>query len=157
MSLSSRNNSYTWRNLICIRIICTWNNRNNKKEVSYKLFSSIGLWSTKYIYFIGTYILLLLLNSVLRKYSETHETDKELFTAHITSFELTVILEINATTWELYSCFHLFSTLEVTDAVARYEFIHLIIHPLWDLETEFTIEKTVKRKRQESKYVEYFP
>lgn len=54
----------------------------------------------------------------------------EIFTAHITSFELTVILEINAATRDLHSCFHLFSTLEVVDAVARSEFIHLIIHPL---------------------------
>lgn len=120
-------------------------------------FFSIGLRSITCIYFIWTYILLLLLDSVLRKYLETHETDMEFFTAHITSFELTVILEINATTWDLYSCFHLFSILEVVDTVARSEFIHLIIHPLWDLETEFTIETTVKRNRQESKYLEDFP
>lgn len=46
-SVVSNNNTdqkrYFWAhkitvNLIYMRIICTWNNRNDKKEVSYKLF-----------------------------------------------------------------------------------------------------------------------
>lgn len=163
LSLSPGNNTYEWRNAYMYENYALEIMEMLSKKSAIVFFFSkgvrsivCGLWqSTKYIYLIWTYILLQLLDSVLRKCLETHETDLELFSAHKDNFELAVSLEINITTWELHSCFP--SVLNTGGGIhSNNIWNYLLIHSLQDLETKYIIETTVRRKKQEYKYKEGF-